>query len=62
MLFGSDTELFNPKFSFPVFPLNTEGIFFNGKNATFSRLKITNFDDAIVLKPSDAKHMFTNCT
>jgi len=36
---------------FPTFPLNTDGIDFAGKNATFRRLKITNFDDTVVPKP-----------
>lgn len=46
----------------PTFPLNTDGIDFSGRNATYRRLKITNFDDAIVPKPSHAGKMFTNCT
>jgi len=35
----------------PTFPLNTDGIDFSGRNATFRRLKITNFDDTVVPKP-----------
>jgi len=45
-----------------MFPLNTDGIDFAGRNATYRRLKITNFDDAIVPKPSNARKMFSNCT
>ena len=36
----------------PTFPLNTDGIDLNGKNFTLKNIKITNFDDAIVAKPS----------
>ena len=46
----------------PMFPLNTDGIDFAGRNATYRRLKITNFDDAIVPKPSNKAKMFSNCT
>jgi len=46
----------------PMFPLNTDGIDYTGRNATYRRLKITNFDDAIVPKPSNARKMFSNCT
>lgn len=44
-----------------MFPLNTDGIDANGKNITFRRVKVTNFDDAIVAKPANSakKH---NCT
>lgn len=47
----------------PWFPLNTDGIDFAGRNATFSHIKITNFDDAIVAKPSHrGDNRLTNCT
>jgi hypothetical protein len=35
----------------PTVPLNTDGIDYYGTNAVFRRIKITNFDDTIVLKP-----------
>jgi len=35
----------------PIFPLNTDAIDTWSRNVTFRRLKITNFDDAIVPKP-----------
>ena len=38
-------------FEMPIFPLNTDGIDIWAKNATFRRVKITNFDDSIVPKP-----------
>ena len=37
----------------PIFPLNTDGIDADGRNITFRRVKITNFDDAIVAKPGN---------
>lgn len=37
----------------PMFPLNTDAIDTWAKNVTFRRLTITNFDDAIVPKPSN---------
>lgn len=46
----------------PTFPLNTDGIDFFGKNATFRRLKITNFDDTVVPKPLHGGSWGTNCT
>ena len=46
----------------PTFPLNTDGIDYAGRNGTFRRLKITNFDDTVVPKPSHRGDMFTNCT
>jgi hypothetical protein len=46
----------------PTFPLNTDGIDFYGRNATFRRLKITNFDDTVVPKPSDKGSWGTDCT
>lgn len=46
----------------PTFPLNTDGIDFSGKNATFRNIKITNFDDAIVVKPSNNDSSISPCT
>ena len=46
----------------PTNALNTDGIDIAGRNATFRRIKITNWDDAIVPKPSHQGHPFTNCT
>ena len=37
----------------PTFPLNTDGVDIWGSNMVFRRVKITNFDDAIVPKPSN---------
>lgn len=46
----------------PTFPLNTDGIDFYGRNATFRRLKITNFDDTVVPKPNNKKSWGSDCT
>ena len=40
-------------FSSPVFPINTDGIDPYGSNITIRNVKITNWDDAIVIKPGD---------
>lgn len=45
----------------PIFPLNTDGIDANGRNITFRRVKVTNFDDAIVAKPANKAKSIT-CT
>jgi len=45
----------------PMMPLNTDGLDFNGHNATIRRVKITNWDDAIVAKPSRKGNRF-DCT
>ena len=39
-------------FEIPTFPLNTDGIDIWSKDFLIERVKITNFDDAIVPKPS----------
>jgi len=48
---GFDTEGLGV--TFPMFPLNTDGVDIWGSNFTFRRMKITNFDDAIVPKPNN---------
>ena len=45
----------------PTFPLNTDGIDIYGKNVLIERVKITNFDDGIVIKPSTKRDRF-DCT
>jgi hypothetical protein len=46
----------------PTFPLNTDGIDFYGRNATFRRLNITSFDDTVVPKPSGKGSWGSDCT
>jgi polygalacturonase len=38
--------------SMPTFPLNTDGIDPSGSNVTIRNINITNFDDAVAIKPS----------
>jgi polygalacturonase len=38
--------------SWPTMPLNTDGIDPSGSNVTIKNIKITNWDDAIAVKPS----------
>jgi len=46
----------------PTFPLNTDGIDIWGTNFTLQRIKITNWDDAIVAKPSNLGLAISKCT
>ena len=48
-LLGNDLGL---GLSIPTFPLNTDGIDPAGSNILIERVKITNFDDAVAVKPS----------
>ena len=43
-------------FEAPIFPLNTDAIDTWARNVVFRRLKITNFDDAIVPKPTNLSY------
>lgn len=66
-LFGDklDTELVNVEgfeIKIPMFPLNTDAFDFEGRNGTFRNLKITNFDDVIVPKPSRKGNKYSECT
>jgi len=54
-------ELGDMKLEIPIFPLNTDGVDIYGRNFTFRNVKITNFDDAIVPKPSNKGHKY-QCT
>jgi len=56
---GDDLDLGIP---FYTNPLNTDGIDFNGRNGTFRRIKITNWDDSIVPKPSHKGSFGGDCT
>jgi polygalacturonase len=46
----------------PTFPLNTDGIDIWGRNFTIKRVKINNWDDAIVAKPSNKGLAISKCT
>ena len=45
----------------PTFPLNTDGIDISGQNITVQHCRITNFDDAVCLKPLNGREPLT-CT
>lgn len=55
-------DLPNLSIGAPMFPLNTDAIDTWSRNVTFRRLKITNFDDAIVPKPCNQAHQICKCT
>lgn len=42
----------------PTFPLNTDGLDPHGANALIERLNITNYDDAVAIKPLNKKHKY----
>ena len=46
----------------PTFPLNTDGIDPSGKNILIENVTITNFDDAVAVKPSSGGDMFSSCS
>uniref|UniRef100_A0A7S1GE72 Endo-polygalacturonase n=1 Tax=Bicosoecida sp. CB-2014 TaxID=1486930 RepID=A0A7S1GE72_9STRA len=52
----------HPEFDFPTFPLNTDGIDPSGQNVTIERVSITNFDDAVAVKPSNAGKSSGDCS
>ena len=46
----------------PTFPLNTDGIDPSGKNILIERINITNYDDAVAVKPSNTGGKYATCT
>lgn len=46
----------------PTFPLNTDGIDPSGKNILIENVTITNFDDAVAVKPSSKGDPFSDCS
>ena len=45
----------------PTFPLNTDGIDPSGANVHIRNVKITNFDDAVAVKPSNGGNKIATC-
>jgi polygalacturonase len=45
-----------------VFPLNTDGIDVSGNNIFLSNVNITNFDDAVAVKPMNQDGILTTCS
>jgi hypothetical protein len=55
-LFGTEYEAIeygDQSLEVPIFPLNTDGIDIWAQHVNIKRVKVTNFDDAIVPKPSN---------
>ena len=59
--FGQHDSMGDGLFSMPTFPLNTDGIDPSCRNVLIERVKITNFDDAVAVKPSNMKGKVSTC-
>jgi polygalacturonase len=46
----------------PIFPLNTDGIDPSAENVTIRNVNITNYDDAIVVKPCNKSGKYCKCS
>jgi len=46
----------------PIFPLNTDGVDPHGTNILIERLNITNFDDAVAIKPCHKNFKIAHCS
>jgi polygalacturonase len=46
----------------PMFPLNTDGIDPSGINFLIENVTITNYDDAVAVKPNNGGSKMSNCT
>jgi len=55
MLFAGKTD-WN---SWPTMPLNTDGIDPSGSNVTIKNVKVTNWDDAVAVKPGSRAHRYS---
>jgi len=62
LFLGLDTEWELDGFSLPTFPLNTDGIDPAGTNILIERVNITNFDDAVAIKPMDSNGKVATCS
>lgn len=47
--------------NYPTFPLNTDGIDPSGSNVYIHHVKITNFDDAVAVKPASKSNQIAQC-
>lgn len=47
--------------NYPTFPLNTDGLDPSGSNIHVHNLKITNFDDAVAIKPANKNNQIASC-
>jgi len=46
----------------PIFPLNTDGIDPSGVNVLIDNVTITNFDDAVAVKPMNGRGKYSSCS
>ena len=46
----------------PMFPFNTDGIDIHATNVLIERLNITNYDDAVAVKPCTKNYKLCTCT
>lgn len=53
---------FDYKLNIPTFPLNTDGIDPSGTNIVIRNVTITNFDDAVAVKPADRSGKIAHCS
>lgn len=60
LLFGHNGD--RKGITLPMFPLNTDGLDVQGKNMVIERMNITNFDDAVAIKPSNTANKYATCT
>lgn len=49
------------KLNIPTFPLNTDGIDPSGTNIHIRNVTITNFDDAVAVKPANGGYKVATC-
>jgi polygalacturonase len=57
----SQNGLFNYDLGIPTFPLNTDGIDPSGTNVTIRNVIITNWDDAVAVKPANSGNKIATC-
>ena len=53
--------MFDESINLPTFPLNTDGIDPSGANVYIRNVKITNFDDAVAVKPARGNYKIATC-
>ena len=59
---GSDIHKSSGKHTeVPLYPLNTDGIDPRASNVIIRNLTVTNFDDAIAIKPCDSRGLYCQC-
>ena len=59
---SSITRIFNHESTSVMYPLNTDGIDIAATNVTVYNVNITNYDDAIVVKPCHRSYELCKCS